>query len=378
VITGSRAEYGLLFPLISKLHKDSFFQLQIIVTGMHLSHEFGNTYKEIEKDGFRIDRKVDILLSSDTSVGIAKSMGLAMISAAEALDELKPDAVVILGDRYEAFSIASVCVVSRIPIVHIHGGESTEGLIDDPFRHSITKMSHLHFCALDEYRNRIIQLGENPDTVFSVGAIGLDNILNLKLLNKKEIETRFEFKFLEKNVLVTFHPVTLENNTASMQFEELLNALDKLENTLVIFTKPNSDTDGRIIISMIDEYVKNNPATAVAFQSMGQIYYLSTLKYVDMVVGNSSSGLLEVPSFKKGTVNIGDRQNGRFKPISVLDCVPDQNSIYGTIQKVYSDEFQELLLDFESPLGDGRAAEKIVSQLKIAKIVLKKKFYNLQ
>ncbi|MDZ4726923.1 MAG: UDP-N-acetylglucosamine 2-epimerase [Leptospira sp.] len=377
VITGSRAEYGLLFPLMKALSVDSFFELQIIVTGMHLSHEFGNTYKEIEKDGFYINKKIEILLSSDTSVGIAKTMGLAMISAAECLDDLKPDLVVILGDRYESFAIASVCVVSRIPIAHLHGGEATEGLIDDPFRHSITKMSHLHFCALDEYRNRIIQLGENPETVFTVGALGLDNILNFKLLSKEEIEKKYDFKFLEKNLLVTFHPVTLENSTASFQFTQLLNAIDKLQDTFVIFTKPNSDTDGRVIISLIDDYVKENPRKSIGFQSMGQLNYLSTLQFVDMAVGNSSSGLLEVPSFRKGTVNIGDRQNGRFKPKTVLDCAPSEEEIFNSIQKVYSNEFQTMLSTFVSPLGDGKAAAKIVNFIKNSKINLKKKFHNI-
>jgi GDP/UDP-N,N'-diacetylbacillosamine 2-epimerase (hydrolysing) len=301
VVTGTRAEYGLLYWLMKEIESNKDLELQLIITGMHLSPEFGLTYKEIEKE-FKIDKKIEMLLSSDTPVGISKSMGLAQISFAEAYDELKPDIVVVLGDRYEIFSAVSAALVSRIPIAHIHGGEITEGAIDEAFRHSITKMSHIHFTATEEYRKRVIQLGENPDRVYNVGAMGIENIRRIKLLSKEEFEKSINFKLNEKNILVTFHPVTLENNTAENQFSELLEAIDKLKNTNIIFTKANSDTDGRIINKMIDEYVLKNRHKAIAFTSLGQLRYLSAMQYVDAVVGNSSSGIVEDPSFKIGTV----------------------------------------------------------------------------
>jgi GDP/UDP-N,N'-diacetylbacillosamine 2-epimerase (hydrolysing) len=286
---------------------------------MHLSPEFGLTYKEIEKE-FKINKKIEMLLSSDTSVGISKSMGLAQISFAESYDELKPDIVIVLGDRYEIFSATSAAMIARIPIAHIHGGEKTEGAFDESISHSITKMSHLHFTATEEYKNRVIQLGEHPSRVFNVGGMGIENIKRLKLLSKDEFEKSIEFKLNIKNILVTFHPVTLENSTAKEQFQELLDAIDELEDTNIIFTKANSDTDGRVINQMIDEYVTKNSHKSIVFTSLGQLRYLSALQYVDAVVGNSSSGLAEAPSFKIGTINIGDRQKGRIKASSVIDC----------------------------------------------------------
>ena len=379
IITGTRAEYGLLYWLLKEIEADKELQLQLIVTGMHLSPEFGLTYKEIEKE-FKINKKIEMLLSSDTSVGISKSMGLAQISFAESYDELKPDIVIVLGDRYEIFSATSAAMIARIPIAHIHGGEKTEGLIDEPIRHSITKMSHLHFTATEEYKNRVIQLGENPNKVFNVGGMGIENIKRLKLLTKDEFEKSIEFKLNSKNILVTFHPVTLENSTAKEQFQQLLDAIDELEDTNIIFTKANSDTDGRVINQMIDEYVTKNSHKSIVFTSLGQLRYLSALQYVDAVVGNSSSGLAEAPSFKIGTINIGDRQKGRIKASSVIDCEPNKDSILKSFEKLYSKEFQETLKTTINPYGNGCVSKKIVEILKSVDLgnILKKSFYDLK
>lgn len=378
IVTGTRAEYGLLYWLMKEIQAEPSLQLQLIVTGMHLSPEFGLTYQEIEKE-FHIDKKIEMLLSSDTSVGISKSMGLAQISFAEAYDELKPDILVLLGDRYEIFAAATAAMIARIPIAHLHGGETTEGAFDEAMRHSITKMSHLHFVATEEYRQRVIQLGEQPDCVFNVGGLGIENIHRLPLLSKQEFERSINFKLAEKNLLVTFHPVTLENSTAQQQFSELLAALDELENTHIIFTKANSDTNGRIINQMIDEYVAANSHKAVGFTSLGQLRYLSALQYVDAMVGNSSSGLAEAPSFKIGTINIGDRQAGRIKANSVIDSEPNQLAIKAALNRLYSCDFREQLKKAENPYGDGIVSNKIVSKLLTTPLnsLLKKKFYNI-
>ncbi|PWE19333.1 UDP-N-acetylglucosamine 2-epimerase [Aliarcobacter skirrowii] len=379
VVTGTRAEYGLLYWLLKEIEADKDLELQLIVTGMHLSPEFGLTYKEIEKE-FSVNKKVEMLLSSDTSVGISKSMGLAQISFAESYDELKPDIVIVLGDRYEIFSATSAAMIARIPIAHIHGGEKTEGAFDESIRHSITKMSHLHFTATEKYKNRVIQLGEHPSRVFNVGGMGIENIKRFKLLSKDEFEKLIEFKLNIKNILVTFHPVTLENSTAKEQFQQLLDAIDELEDTNIIFTKANSDTDGRVINQMIDEYVTKNFQKSVQFTSLGQLRYLSALQYVDAVVGNSSSGLAEAPSFRIGTINIGDRQKGRIKASSVIDCEPNKDSILKSFEKLYSKEFQETLKTTINPYGNGCASKKIVEILKNVNLenILKKSFYDLR
>lgn len=378
VVTGTRAEYGLLYWLMKEIQSDEAMELQVIVTGMHLSPEFGLTYREIEKD-FSINRKIEMLLSSDTHIGISKSMGLAQISFAEAYDELSPDMVVLLGDRYEIFSAASAAMIAGIPIAHIHGGETTEGAFDEAIRHSITKMSHLHFTGTESYRRRVIQLGEDPDRVFNFGAPGLDNIYNLNLLSKDEFEKSIGFKLNKKNLLVTFHPVTLERSTAGDQFKNLLSALDSLSDTHIIFTKANADTDGRIINSMIDSYASANPSKAIAFTSLGQLRYLSALQYVDAVVGNSSSGLTEAPSFKIGTINIGDRQKGRIKANSVFDCAPDRDAISNALRHLYSREYQQRIHGTENPYGTGGASKKIAEVLRSNPVnhLLKKRFHDL-
>lgn len=382
IFTGTRAEYGLLKPLIDELKIEKSIELQLIISGMHLSPEFGLTYKEIDTDGFANVEKVEMILSSDSPIGISKSMGLGMISYSEVLNKLKPDLLVGLGDRYELFSVVSAAMIAKIPVVHLHGGEATEGLIDEAIRHSITKMSHLHFASTEIFRKRIIQLGEDPYRVFNVGAIGIDNIKKMKLLSKSELEHELNFRFNDKTILVTFHPVTLENATTEEQFKNLLRALDINKELRIIFTKPNSDTDGRIIIKMIDNFVKDNSDKSTAFISLGQLKYLSSLKYIKGVVGNSSSGLVEVPSFKKGTINIGDRQRGRIKAQSVIDCGSNQQEIEKAIKILLSKEFEDKLLNVENPYEckDGYTSEKIKKVIISADLnyILKKKFYNIK
>lgn len=375
IVTGTRAEYGLLYWLIKGIHEDQKLQLQLLVTGMHLSPEFGLTWKQIEKDGFPITKKIEILLSSDTAVGITKSNALALISFAETFEELKPEIVVLLGDRSESFAAAQAALIAGIPCAHISGGEVTIGAYDDAMRHSITKMSHLHFTVTEEYRKRVIQLGEQPETVFNVGAIGLDNIKKLQLLNLSDFEKSIGRKLLDKNLLITFHPVTLERQSAKEQFQNLLDVLDEQEDTLMIFTKPNSDKDGRIIIQMIDEYINKSPSKAVAFTALGQLRYLSAIQFMDAVVGNSSSGIIEVPAFNVPTINIGDRQKGRITGPSIFNCEPIKGEISKAINRALN---YDRTISCEHPYGHGNASERILEILKnIRKIDIKKRFYDI-
>ena len=378
VITGTRAEYGLLRWVMQGIKDDPKLTLQVIATGMHLSPEFGLTYREIEKDGFHIARKVEMLTSSDTTVGIAKSMGLGLIGFADALNELKPDLIMVLGDRFEIFAAVSAALVARIPVAHLHGGEATEGAFDEALRHSITKMSHLHFVAAEEYRQRVIQLGEQPGRVFLVGGLGIDNIKRLKLLDRTELEASLDFKLGQKSLLITFHPVTLEASTAADQLAELLAALAALNDTQLIFTMPNADTEGRALIKMVAEFVAQH-SNARAYTSLGQLRYLSCIAHVDGVVGNSSSGLTEVPSFHKGTINIGDRERGRLQAASVINCAPARQSIEAALEKLYSADFQASLSGVCNPYGEGGASQKVVKAIKHFEIndVAKKSFYDL-
>lgn len=378
VITGTRAEYGLLRWLMDGIARSARLELQVIATGAHLAPEFGLTFREIESDGFRIDRKVEMLLSSDTSSGITKSMGVAMIGFADALAELAPDMVLLLGDRYEIFSAAAAATIARIPVAHLHGGETTEGAFDEAMRHSITKMAQLHFVAADEYRRRVIQLGEDPARVFQVGGLGIDNMLKLDLLDRPALEAALDFRLAERNLLVTFHPATLDQGSASAQMEELLAALDTLENTHLIFTLPNADTQGRVLGQMVEAYVAQRP-NARAYASLGQLRYLSAVAQVDAVVGNSSSGLAEVPSFHKATINIGDRQKGRLKATSVIDCEPERASIRAALARAYSTGFQETLRQTCNPYGDGGASDKVLHILENHDFssTLKKTFHDL-
>jgi GDP/UDP-N,N'-diacetylbacillosamine 2-epimerase (hydrolysing) len=378
VVTGTRAEYGLLYWLMRGISESKKLELQIIVTGMHLSPEFGLTFKEIEKDGFKINRKIEMLMSSDSPSGIVKSMGLGMIGFPDAFSELEPDILVVLGDRYEIFSAVTSALIFRIPVAHLHGGESTEGLIDESIRHSLTKMSHLHFVAAEEYKRKVLQMGEQPDNVFLVGGLGIDNIKKLNILDRAQLEKEIDFKLGFKNLLITFHPVTLEENTSQDQITELLLALKTLDRTHLLFTMPNADLEGRIIYEMIEEFVDNH-ANAISFKSLGQLRYLSCLKHVDGVVGNSSSGLIEAPTFKIGTINIGDRQKGRIKSESVIDCLPTKKSILQALNKLYSPKFKAKLKFIKNPYGDGGASESIVKVLEnhLMEEIIKKNFYNI-
>lgn len=380
VVTGTRAEYGLLRYLIQAIANAECLELQLIVTGMHLSPEFGLTYREIEKDGFTINSKIEMLLSSDTDIGITKSMGLAMISFADAFADLQPDLLLVLGDRFETFSAVSAATICKIPIAHMYGGETTEGAYDESFRHSISKMSHLHFTSTELYRKRVIQLGEYPDRVFNVGAIGIDNIKKIKLLTREEFEISIGFQLNQHNLLITFHPVTLEKQTSAQQFESLLTVLDQQKNTHLIFTKANADSDGRIINKMIDMYVKEHSDRAVAYTSLGQLRYLSAMQYVDGVVGNSSSGIIEAPSFKIGTINIGDRQKGRIRAESIIDCEPTVASINMAIDMLYSDKFKRRLEHISNPYGEGNTTERVMDIICNYDLsgILKKQFYDIE
>lgn len=378
VVTGTRADYGLLQWVMHGIQREANLQLQIIATGMHLSPEFGLTYHEIEADGFSIDRKLEVLVSSDSAVGLTKSMGLGVIAFADAFAELKPDIVLVLGDRFEIFSAAAAAMIAGLPIAHLHGGEITEGAFDDAMRHSITKMAHLHFVAAESYRRRVVQLGEDPARVFLTGGLGVDTISKMKLLDRDALELALDFKLGKKNLLVTFHPVTLENGTAGRQMSELLAALDTLQDTHLIFTMPNADTGGRELIHMIEAFADSR-SHVQAYKSLGQLRYLSCMAHVDGVVGNSSSGLAEAPSFRRGAVNIGDRQRGRLKAASVIDCEPFCDSIEKALHKLYSADFQESLAQVRSPYGEGGASEKIIDILKHVDLddILKKSFHDL-
>jgi len=378
VITGSRAEYGLLRWVMQGIKDHPNLTLQSIVTGMHLSKDFGMTVDEITNDGFKIDFKVETLDNNDSAVGIAGAMSRGLSGVAKALDNLKPDLVLVLGDRYEIFVSVAAALVAKIPVAHIHGGEVTIGAFDDAFRHAITKMSHLHFVATEEYKNRVIQLGENPGSVYLVGGLGIDSMNKLKLLARKELEKELNIAFNEKNLIISFHPATLDQASATSQMQELLNALTEVKNTTLIFTMPNADPGGLAIMKMINNFVAENP-NAHAFTSLGQLKYLSCIAQVDGVIGNSSSGLMEVPSFRKGTINIGDRQKGRLQAKNIINCDPRRRSIVDAIHTLYSDEFNYNLNSTVNPYGEGGASAKvieIISKISLAQIV-KKTFNDL-
>lgn len=381
IITGTRAEYGLLKPIIERVDASDSMELQLVVTGMHLSPEFGLTYKEIEQDGYPIAAKIEMLLSSDTSVGITKSMGLAMISFADYYEINKPDIVIILGDRYEMLAAASAAMIAKVPIAHIHGGELTEGAVDEAIRHSITKMSHLHFTTTEEYRNRVIQLGEQPEKVFNVGALGVENIKNISLWGKEKLEKSLGFYFSKKVLMVTYHPVTLENISEEEQFSNLLFVLDKYPEYQVIFTKGNADAGGRIIHNMIDDYVEKNSNRCIAFVSMGQIRYLSALQFCSMVVGNSSSGIIEAPSFHIPTINIGDRQKGRICARTVISCGSTVSDIENAFKKAANQKFLDEISNAKNPYEGNETSKRIVDIIGKALdegIEMKKSFYDIK
>jgi GDP/UDP-N,N'-diacetylbacillosamine 2-epimerase (hydrolysing) len=378
VVTGTRADYGLLRWVMQGIKDDPLLTLQTVATGMHLSPEFGLTYKAIEKDGFQIDRKVEMLTSSDTAVGISQSMGLGLIGFADALNELQPDLIVVLGDRFEILSAVAAALVFRIPVAHLHGGETTQGAIDEAIRHSITKMSHLHFVAAEKYRDRVVQLGEQPDHVFLVGGLGIDSIKRIDLLPRLALEDALDFKLGDRSLLITFHPATLDENTSKAQMFELLEALKQFQDVQLIFTMPNADTDGRSLAKMVENFVSQN-LSARFYKSLGQLLYLSCMAHVDGVIGNSSSGLLETPSFRKGTVNIGDRQKGRLQARSIINCEPECKSIVAALERLYSDDFQAELPMTINPYGEGGASDLIVSKIKSFPLlgIIKKQFYDI-
>lgn len=382
IMTGTRAEYGLLKPLMQEINKDNDLELYLIVSGMHLSPEFGMTYKEIEEDGFQINAKVEMLLSSDSPVGISKSIGLGIIGFADEFQRADLDMLILLGDRYEALSAAICAMVMRIPIAHLHGGELTEGAIDEGIRHSITKMSYLHFTSTEQYRNRVIQLGENPERVFYVGALGVENIKKINLMTKEELERSIHFEIDENTVVVTYHPVTLENNTVEEQFLNLLKVLDRNPKIRMIFTKANADTNGRIVNELIDKYAAQNSERACAFMSLGQKRYLSALKYCRIVIGNSSSGIIEAPSFGKPIINIGDRQKGRICAGSVINCGYTQQEIQQAMETALTEEFENKARNCRNPYEKENTAANIISVIKDYllndKIKLKKGFYDIK
>lgn len=382
IMTGTRAEYGLLKSLMQEINKDNDLELYLIVSGMHLSPEFGMTYKEIEEDGFEINAKVEMLLSSDSPAGISKSIGLGVIGFADEFQRADLDMLILLGDRYEALSAAICAMVMRIPIAHLHGGEVTEGAIDEGIRHSITKMSYLHFTSTEQYRNRVIQLGENPERVFYVGALGVENIKKINLMTKEELERSIHFEIDENTVVVTYHPVTLENNTVEEQFLNLLKVLDRNPKIRMIFTKANADTNGRIVNELIDKYAAQNSERACAFMSLGQKRYLSALKYCRIVIGNSSSGIIEAPSFGKPIINIGDRQKGRICADSVINCGYTQQEIQQAMETALTKEFENKASNCRNPYEKENTAANIISVIKDYllndKIKLKKGFYDIK
>jgi len=365
VVTATRAEYGLLSCLLDDIESEELLTLQLIVTGSHLSPEFGYTIEQIRNDKRHINKTIEILLSTDSPVGVSKSMGLAQISFAEAFDELAPDVVLVLGDRYELLPIVSSANIARIPVAHLNGGEITEGAIDEIIRHSITKLSQIHFTAIDEYARRVIQMGEQPNTVFNVGEVGLDNFRRMSFMSKEELEISIDRKLAKKNLLITYHPeTTLSSEVSELNFKKLLQALDQLEDTLLIFTKANADVGGRAINHVIDDYVDQNRNSAIAFNSLGQLRYLSALHYIDAVIGNSSSGVVEAPTFKVASINIGDRQKGRISANSVIDVKTDIIEISAALARIYTNEYLDLLSQVVNPYGDGYSSKLVVDTLK--------------
>lgn len=380
VVTGTRAEYGLLSRLMQKIKDSNQTQLQVIATNMHLSAKYGNTYLEIEKDGFTIDKKIPILEEGkDDANATLKSMSKALAGFADAYDELRPDIIVVLGDRYEILAAAIAAMIECIPIAHIHGGEITEGAYDDAIRHSITKMSHLHFTSTEEYKNRVIQLGEEPERVFYVGALGVENIKKLPLMSKEEIEKEIDFNIDNKTILVTYHPVTMGSRTAREDIEDFISALEERKDIRIIFTMPNSDTGNQIIVDTINKFLTNNPDRAKAYKSLGLLRYLSVMQQAAAVVGNSSSGLLEVPSFGIPTLNIGDRQKGRIAGESVWTCESDKASVLTGLDKILSNEFRAFAKTTSNPYekqGTAQAIFDIISTYPLGHLK-QKHFYNL-
>ncbi|ONH56701.1 UDP-N-acetylglucosamine 2-epimerase (non-hydrolysing) [Pseudomonas cedrina] len=377
VFTGTRAEYGLLYWLMKDIQASESLALQVIVSGMHLSPEFGETWRSIETDGFTIDAKVEMLLSSDTDVGVVKSMGLGTLGFADALDRLRPEILIVLGDRFEALAIVQAALIMKIPVAHLHGGEITEGAYDDAIRHAITKMAFFHFVATEPYRQRVIQMGEAPERVFNAGAVGLDHLFRSPRMTQEELSQSLEFTLDGPLLLVTYHPVTLLEEDPTQSFQALLSALDQFPGHKVIITYPNADNGGRAIIPLLEEYAQRNPERVKAIPSLGFRRYLSVVALADAVIGNSSSGIIEVPAFRVPTVNIGARQNGRLSSASVINCAPDAQSIEGAIRHALSDVFAETCKQAINPYGAGDAARGIVGVLESFNGEYHKSFHDL-
>lgn len=378
IVTGTRAEYGLLRPLMKLLSTDPFFDLRIVATGAHLSPEFGLTYREIESDGFPLSEKIEMLVAGDSGGAMARSTGMGVIGLAAAFERLQPELVVLLGDRFEAFAAASAAHMMRIPIAHIHGGELTEGAVDDALRHAITKMSALHFTSTEQYRRRVVQLGEQPDRVFAVGAPGLDNVLALEPATREEIEAAAGFVFGEKLALVTYHPVTLDAE-ADAGLEALLSALDAHAELSVLVTMPNADAHSRGIAERLESWTDAR-GNAAAVKSLGWRLYLSAMRYADVVAGNSSSGIIEAPSFGVPTVDVGDRQRGRTAADSVLHADSEPAAVRGALDRALTPGFREIASRADNPYGDGHASERIAAQIKQHAETLgdlKKRFYDI-
>ena len=375
VFTGTRAEYGLLYWLMKDIQAHLELDLQLVVSGSHLSPEFGLTYKEIESDGFSIDAKVEMLLSSDTPVGVAKSMGLAVLGLTDALDRLQPDYLVILGDRYEALAAAQTAQILRIPVVHLSGGEITEGAYDDSIRHAISKLSYFHFTSNSRYRERVIQLGESPTRVFNVGSIGLEHLKRTPLMSLEELSISLDFELTDKFFLVTYHPVTLSNENPEESFKVLLDSLNSFPEYKIIITYPNSDDGGRKIIPLLERYGKDNLKRVLTIKSLGQKRYLSAVKYSAAVIGNSSSGIAEVPSFSVPTINIGSRQKGRIMAKSVFHTEVNLQEITTTIKKALTVNVGKV----ENPYGSGNCSKIIVEYLSNNTVnCLAKKFFDIE
>jgi UDP-2,4-diacetamido-2,4,6-trideoxy-beta-L-idose 2-epimerase len=378
VFTGTRAEYGLLYWLMKDIQASATLELQVIVSGMHLSPEFGASWKQIEQDGFNIDAKIEMLLSSDTAVGVVKSMGLGTIGFADALDRLSPDALVVLGDRFEALAIAQAAHIMRIPIVHLHGGEITEGAVDDALRHAITKLSNWHFVAAESYRNRVIQMGEDPSTVFNVGAMGLDHLKRSQMMSLGELSESLNFRLQAPYLVVTYHPVTLLEEDPVASLKTILVALDQFPDYQIILTYPNADNGGRALIPLLEEYAQRQPDRVLAIPSLGFKRYLSAIAKASAVVGNSSSGIIEAPSFGIPTVNIGTRQLGRLAAESILHCAPDSAALMEALEKALSREFAHFCKNTRNPYGEGCASTEITKQLESRLATLHKHFFDFE
>ncbi|RXJ72805.1 UDP-N-acetylglucosamine 2-epimerase (hydrolyzing) [Veronia nyctiphanis] len=378
VFTGTRAEYGLLYWLMKDIEKDNALELQVLVTGSHLSPEFGETYRQIEKDGFHIDEKVEMLLSSDTQVGTAKSIGLGMIGFADALARMQPDVLVILGDRFEALAAAQTAYVMQIPVVHLHGGEITEGANDEAFRHAISKFSYLHGTSTEAHRERVIQLGESPERVKNVGAMGLDHLERSSFMTRKALSESLNFDLNDPYFIATYHPVTLATEDPEETFTALLDALEQYPQYKVILTYPNADEGGRKVIPLLEAFAAKHQDRIYAIPSLGVQRYLSAVKHADAVIGNSSSGIIEVPSFSVPTVNIGSRQQGRTAANSVFHCTPDKASILQAIEEAANWFRQHQGMPADNPYGKGNASQQVIQMIKSMSYNPVKTFYDVK